>query len=247
MNRILKQFLIFLSLLLALIVIKFPRDSIADYFAEVLKKQSNEHGAKLEIAKSKYSFPLELTFENINLLLPSKPLPLPITVEKIKSEISIFSLFALNLNINSTSNLYQGTLRTNFKQSILSSNTELYAEGEKINLELHPILKTFSLKGFDDLSIFLQAKGNETSFKVSKIQFSSTAGKAKGKGSITAIKQGLISDAQFNFDIELTSEGARLYSAYFALAANKSLDIQQRSWRIDFILKDFKQKLIVSS
>jgi type II secretion system protein N len=147
MKRILRQSAVFLALLLLLTIVRFPYDDYAKDAFSRIKQRAGQQGVRLEASRTEFSFPTTLGLENLGVLLATRPLPIPIFAESAIIKLRLLPLLAFHGGFAGAFKIYGGTLNLDANYGLLSREAKLYAEGEKVDLSLHPLLNANGIGG----------------------------------------------------------------------------------------------------
>jgi type II secretion system protein N len=147
MKRILRQLAVFLVLLLLFTIVRFPYDDYAEEAFTSFKQKAAQHGVRLDAGRTEFSFPATIGLGNLGVLLPARPLPIPLFVESAIIKLRLLPFFALHSSFAGAFKIYGGTLNSNITYGLLSREATLHTEGEKIDLSMHPLLKANGIGG----------------------------------------------------------------------------------------------------
>ena len=151
-------FLVLLTILF--IALKTPKGWLDNKLYTTLQEQLEPLGAKIEAEKFSYNFPIGVSLYNGGMLLPTKPIKIPIGFESLNLHLKTLSLFLLKLSIIGDVNLYGGRIETNAKKSFFSNNTDINLNLSNIKLNKHPLGKLYQTSGdiFNKAKIILNNK-----------------------------------------------------------------------------------------
>jgi hypothetical protein len=147
MKRTLRQAGIFLLLLLLVTLWRLPYDDYAHRYVQKLREEARKQGIGLTVESTHVGFPPTLTLEDIGVLLPTRPIPVALRVEKLLFDPEFLQLFLLRGAALSEILAYKGRIDSDLRYSLLGGELSLSTKGKGLQLTEHPLLAGFGLKG----------------------------------------------------------------------------------------------------
>lgn len=152
MKKILIQSAIFLGLLLLVTLLNLPYDQYAEDLVQSVQRQLRTGGVAVEVEKTDVSFPGEFTLGNVSLLLPTRPLPVPLFIDQIIVSPRILRIFLLQGAVDGNIQAYEGQITASLIYRLLSGNKDLTVRGQTLQLSGHPLFKALGVSGVLNLN-----------------------------------------------------------------------------------------------
>lgn len=153
MKRILRQFLVFLVLLMVVTIIWFPYDSYSKDIVKTVREHAAKMGIFVNIEQLTLGFPGKCKFSNVSGLVRTTTSPVPFTIDRGEAWLKWLSLLQLKGEVEGFLKAYEGTIDLGGSQDITGGPITIKLLGKQLDISKHQILKYHSLQGLVDFEI----------------------------------------------------------------------------------------------
>lgn len=153
MNRVVKQGIIFISLVAIVSIIRLPYGSYKNTFLPKLRSKLTSANIGVDFEDARVSFPFNQEISKLKLFFSIKNIPLQVYSESIKSETTLLSLLKLNPHITTNSLVYGGSIQVDMNYPLLSRIVDAKLSTKDFPLESFPLAQGFVVAGKLSLDI----------------------------------------------------------------------------------------------
>ena len=155
MKKILGQISVFLLLVAALTLIRFPYNEYVEELVDDLKLEARKNAVHIESGPVALKFPLALEVSNLELLLPTYPSAFPFQAKSFRLATSPFSVLAprgliaghLELPFHGEMDTYGGKVSAEFTSRLFKDQAQLNINAQQLDLAQHPWGSRYGVKG----------------------------------------------------------------------------------------------------
>lgn len=160
MKRILLQTAAFLALTLVVTVLTFPYDMYGKRVGELIKENGRSLGLILELETPRIKAPWGADLSNVWIGTSAFGPPLQVLFFKtalLRLQLAQLFLLRLGLAVDIEENM--GPIQMQAGYSLLSGRISARADGQKLEMDRHPLFRLLSLSGELSLSLDIGIKG----------------------------------------------------------------------------------------
>lgn len=156
--------------------------------------------------KFELKLPLRIIIDNLQGLIPSRPLPLPFKIDQIRSWIEIHKLFLLSIDTKTNALIYDGKVELKTNTGLFADSSKLSLTTKELNLNSYPVLGMLKIFGKLNLNAEAQIKNqinSQSDIEFLDLNLKIMDGSYPGGQMIQGIfKTPEISDADFKANIK---------------------------------------------
>lgn len=131
MNKALKQFLLFLGLVIFIQLLSSPFQNIGDYIYQTLKSNLASFNIEINANEARFRLPAKLILPKSEIKIKQRY----VILNDLNLSLSILKLLQLKRSINLAANLFNGTAKINLIQALLIQNfLDIAAEIENMDI-----------------------------------------------------------------------------------------------------------------
>jgi type II secretion system protein N len=152
MRKLLRQFSIFIALLAAFTIIRFPYDSYSTDIEAYIKKQASLRKVLVDIDHLKLSMPPALSFDRIGILFPAflgslHAVPVPVVLDSGLIRLRLFPLLLLRVEGAGHISLYGGTSDLVATKHLLQHQFDFNFTAKDLDVSKHPFFSGIDASG----------------------------------------------------------------------------------------------------
>ncbi len=161
MAKVLRQFLVFLLLLFAFTVVRFPYDSYSTDIISFVKREASRRKILVDIEELHLRMPSAVTFIRIGMLFPNPgSLPVPLVIDRGAIRAQPLPLLLLRTKFTGQAVLYGGSVDFTADKSIFGSAVDLRVAAKELALERHPLFAGVDARGTVKIDVDSQSFGS---------------------------------------------------------------------------------------
>ena len=158
MTRVVKQFGVFLTLLVLLLAFRFLSGGYGPFLYDQIVKAAQESHVPLELEGFECHFIFRCSFSSVGAVLPLRGFPLPLSLQNGEIDWKTLALLGGRVKVAANADGYDGKLKFVVSRGMSSADGE--ASIESIEIGKHPVGNGFQASGRVSAKAVLGADGN---------------------------------------------------------------------------------------
>ncbi|MBL7663184.1 hypothetical protein JNK13_10595 [bacterium] len=131
----------------------FPYQIFSKQLEARLKSALEQTNGVVQISGLSFNAPWNVEFEQISIMLPAKPLNIPIVLTEVQIQTSLLALVRGLHQMNFSAQAYQGTIRLSCSRGVMAlGKLECSGNANSVSLQAHPLLSLIGLSGKVDVT-----------------------------------------------------------------------------------------------